>query len=107
MYFFKFFNSLVEGGKLYVQLIDLRLIIGSGYSPNPLRSHFVPQVCLSRERECRLWRELEQSSSDFERSWGFAVFSQSELFAEDARSGRDEDRPRRLAGLGSAADQSP
>jgi hypothetical protein len=42
VYLFKFFNSPVEGGKLYVQLIDLRLIIGSGYSPHPLRSHFVP-----------------------------------------------------------------
>lgn len=42
MYLFKFFNSPVEGGKFYVQLIDLRLIIGSGYSPNALRLHLSP-----------------------------------------------------------------
>lgn len=35
MQLFNFFNSPVEGGKLCVQPIDLRLIIGSSYSPNP------------------------------------------------------------------------
>jgi hypothetical protein len=48
MYLFKFFNSPIEGGKLYVQLIDLRLIVSSGYSPNPVRSHLSPRLFITR-----------------------------------------------------------